>query len=80
MRGILLNFEEKLGNVELRIKDPSLKSDYYIFDYDPRYELIVCKEVELLNDKICNYVFGLKILEFDLYEFILVISVLLAVL
>ena len=29
-----MDFEEKLSNVELKIKDPSLKVDYYIFDYD----------------------------------------------
>ena len=36
-----MNFEEKLSNVELRIKDPSLKAEYYIFDYEPEYELKV---------------------------------------
>ena len=71
MRGISLNFEEKLSNVELRIKDPSLKADYYIFDYDPKYELEVRKEVERVKKKINNSNIGISIIEFDLYEIIL---------
>lgn len=69
--GISLNFEEKLSNVELRIKDPSLKADYYIFDYDPKYELEVRKEVERVKNKINNSNIGINIIEFDLYEIIL---------
>lgn len=66
-----MDFEEKLSNVELKIKDPSLKVDYYIFDYDPKYELEVRKEVKHLKEKINNSNMGLKIMEFDLYEIIL---------
>ena len=66
-----MDFEEKLYNVELRIKDPTLKPEYYIFDYDPEYELEVRKEVKHLKDKINNSNIGIKIMEFDLYEIIL---------
>ena len=66
-----MDFEEKLSNVELKIKDPSLKVDYYIFDYDPKYELEVRKEVKHLKEKINNSNLGLEIMEFDLYEIIL---------
>lgn len=66
-----MDFEEKLNNVELKIKDPSLKVDYYIFDYDPKYELEVRKEVKHLKEKINNSNLGLNIMEFDLYEIIL---------
>ncbi|WP_458404924.1 DUF1788 domain-containing protein [Methanobrevibacter sp.] len=66
-----MNFEEKLSNVELKIKDPSLKPDYYIFDYDPKYELKIRNEVKYLKDKINNSHIGIKIIEFDLYEIIL---------
>ena len=66
-----MNFEEKLSNVELRIKDPSLKAEYYIFDYEPKYELKVRKEVKRLKDKINNSNIGISIIEFDLYEIIL---------
>lgn len=66
-----MDFEEKLSNVELKIKDPSLKVDYYIFDYDPKYEMEVRKEVKHLKEKINNSNLGLNIIEFDLYEIIL---------
>ena len=66
-----MDFEEKLNNIELKIKDPSLKPDYYIFDYDPKYELEVRKEVKHLKEKINNSNLGLEIMEFDLYEIIL---------
>lgn len=66
-----MNFEEKLNNIELRIKDPSLKSDYYIFDYDPKYEINVRNEVKHLKDKINNSPIDINIMEFDLYEIIL---------
>ena len=66
-----MDFEEKLSNVELKIKDPSLKVDYYIFDYDPKYEMAVRKEVKHLKEKINNSNLGLNIMEFDLYEIIL---------
>jgi hypothetical protein len=66
-----LNFEERLSNVELKIKDPSLKADYYIFDYDPKYEIKIRNEVKYLKDKINNSNMGINIIEFDLYEIIL---------
>ena len=49
-----MDFEEKLNNVELRIKDPTLKREYYIFDYDPKYEIKVRNEVKRIKDKINN--------------------------
>lgn len=66
-----MNFEERLSNVELKIKDPSLKADYYIFDYDPKYEIKIRNEVKYLKDKINNSNMGINIIEFDLYEIIL---------
>ena len=66
-----MNFEERLSNVELKIKDPSLKSDYYIFDYDPKYEIKIRNEVKYLKEKINNSTMGINIIEFDLYEIIL---------
>lgn len=66
-----MDFEEKLSNVELKIKDPSLKADYYIFDYNPKYEIKVRNEVKHLKDEINNSNIGINIIEFDLYEIIL---------
>lgn len=66
-----MNFEERLSNVELKIKDLSLKADYYIFDYDPKYEIKIRNEVKYLKEKINNSTMGINIIEFDLYEIIL---------
>ena len=66
-----MNFEERLSNVELKIKDPSLKADYNIFDYDPKYEIKIRNEVKYLKEKINNSTMGINIIEFDLYEIIL---------
>lgn len=66
-----MDFEEKLNNVELRIKDPTLKREYYIFDYDPKYEIKVRNEVKRIKDKINNSNIGINIMEFDLYDIIL---------
>ena len=66
-----MNFEERLSNVELKIKDPSLNADYYIFDYDPKYEIKIRNEVKYLKEKINNSTMGINIIEFDLYEIIL---------
>ena len=66
-----MDFKEKLNNVELKIKDPSLKVDYYIFDYDPKNEIKVRNEIKYLKDKINSSNIGITIMEFDLYEIVL---------
>ena len=78
--GIFLNIEERLNQIEIKIKEPSFLQNkglgnevgYFIFDYDPKYEQRVRKEIEYLKNKINNNPnLGFKILEFDLYEIIL---------
>ena len=67
-----MDFEEKLNNAELKIRDPSLKVDYYIFDYNPKYELRVREEIKRIKEKINNSPnYDFKIIEFDLYEIVL---------
>lgn len=67
-----MDFEEKLNYVELKIRDSSLKVDYYIFDYDPKYELMVREEIRNIKEKINNNPnYDFNIVEFDLYEIIL---------
>ncbi|RKD27635.1 protein of unknown function [Caminicella sporogenes DSM 14501] len=44
---------------------------YYIFDYDPKDEIIVRKHIEFLKQKINNNDSEIQIKEFDLYEIIL---------
>ncbi|QHN06698.1 DUF1788 domain-containing protein [Methanothermobacter sp. THM-1] len=71
---------ERLDMIELKIKDPAFRENrglgnevgYYIFDYDPRYELEVRSYISYLRKKINenpNHPF--KIAEFDLYEIII---------
>ena len=67
-----MDFEEKLNHVELKIRDPSLKADYYIFDYEPEYEQRVREEIKSIKEKINNNPsYDFNIIEFDLYEIIL---------
>lgn len=44
---------------------------YYIFDYEPRYEMLVREYVHFLKQKINESDYGFKIKEFDLYEIML---------
>ncbi len=75
-----MNINEKLNKIESKIKEPSFLENrglsnevgYYIFDYDPKYELKVRDEVLRLKNKYTqdsNYSFS--IVEFDLYVIII---------
>lgn len=67
-----MDFEEKLNHAELKIRDSSLNVDYYIFDYDPKYELKVRNEIKKIKEKINNNPnYEFNIVEFDLYEIVL---------
>jgi len=44
---------------------------YYIFDYEPRYEMLVREHVRFLKQKINEGDYGFQIKEFDLYEIML---------
>lgn len=44
---------------------------YYIFDYEPRYEMLVREHVRFLIQKINDGDYGFHIKEFDLYEIML---------
>lgn len=74
-----MNIDEKISKIEPKIKEPSFLENkglsnevgYYIFDYNPKYELKVRDEVSRLKNKYnsdSNYSFS--IVEFDLYEII----------
>ena len=74
-----MNIDEKISKIEPKIKEPSFLENkglsnevgYYIFDYNPKYELKVRDEVLRLKNKYSsdsNYSFS--IIEFDLYEII----------
>ena len=75
-----MNIDEKISKIEPKIKEPSFLENkglsnevgYYIFDYNPKYELKVIDEVSRLKNKYAsdsNYSFS--IVEFDLYEIII---------
>ena len=44
---------------------------YYIFDYQPKYELVVRDYIRFIKEKINSGSSGFKIKEFDLYEVML---------
>lgn len=44
---------------------------FYIFDYEPQYEMLVRDYVQFLKDKFKSGSFGFTIIEFDLYEIVL---------
>ena len=75
-----MNIDEKISKIEPKIKEPSFLENkglsnevgYYIFDYNPKYELKIRDEVSRLKTKYApdsNYSFS--IVEFDLYEIII---------
>ena len=74
-----MDIDVKLSKIEPKIKEPSFLENkglsnevgYYIFDYDPKYELKVRDEVSRIKDKINNSGYAFSIVEFDLYEIII---------
>lgn len=74
-----MNIDDKLSKIEPKIKEPSFLENkglsnevgYYIFDYDPKYELKVRDEVSRIKKRINNSNYSFKIVEFDLYEIII---------
>ncbi|MDB2157858.1 DUF1788 domain-containing protein [Clostridium butyricum] len=69
---------ERVDEILPKIVEPSFRENkglgneigFYIFDYDPEYELLIRDRVEFIKDKVKG-VYGLKIVEFDLYEIML---------
>lgn len=74
-----MDIDVKLSKIEPKIKEPSFLENkglsnevgYYIFDYDPKYELKVRDEVSRIKNKINNSDYPFSIVEFDLYEIII---------
>lgn len=66
---------ERIDAILPKIVEPSFRENkglgneigFYIFDYDPEYELLVRDRVEFIKDK-AKGAYGLNIIEFDLYE------------
>lgn len=72
------NIYERVDEILPKIVEPSFRENkglgneigFYIFDYDPQYELLVRDRVKFIKDK-AKGTYGLNIVEFDLYEIIL---------
>lgn len=69
---------ERVDEILTRIVEPSFRENkglgneigFYIFDYDPEYELLIRDRVTFIKDK-AKGAYGLNIVEFDLYEIML---------
>lgn len=69
---------ERIDAILPKIVEPSFRENkglgneigFYIFDYDPEYELLVRDRVKFIKDK-AKGAYGLNIAEFDLYEIML---------
>lgn len=71
-----LSLEERLNRIEDKISEKSFRENkglgnevgYYVFDYDPRFELEVRNHIAYLKDRINNGNKDFKIIEFDLFH------------
>lgn len=75
-----MDFEDKLNQIEIIIRQPSFLKNrglgnevgYFIFDYNPEYEIQVRNKVKYLKGKFNNSSnYNFNILEFDLYNIII---------
>ncbi|WP_066638547.1 DUF1788 domain-containing protein [Desulfolucanica intricata] len=70
---------ERLDKILPKIKEKGFKENkglgnevgYYIFDYDPKDEMLVREHISFMKQKINNDPTNLRIKEFDLYEIML---------
>lgn len=67
---------QRLDGIIPKITDKSFRENkglgneisYYIFDYEPKYELLVREHIEFIKQKISDEYSDINIKEFDLYE------------
>lgn len=70
---------QRLDAIIPKIKDKSFRENkglgneigYYIFDYEPKYELLVREHIEFIKQKVNDNVSDIQIKEFDLYDIML---------
>ena len=75
----MLSLDKRLDKAEEMIKKPSFRENkglgnevgYYIFDYPPEQELLVCERVEYIRKKNEQSDDEYRIVVFDLYEIII---------
>lgn len=69
---------ERIDQIIPKITEPSFRENkglgneigFYIFDYDPEYELLVRDRINFIEEKVKS-AYGLNIVEFDLYDIML---------
>ncbi|RXM79540.1 DUF1788 domain-containing protein [Clostridium tetani] len=69
---------QRIDEILPKIIDPSFRQNrglgneigFYVFDYEPEYELLVRDRVRFIKEKVKS-AYNLNIVEFDLYEIIL---------
>lgn len=74
-----MDIYEKIDRILPKLLDKSFRESkglgneigYYIFDYDPKYEMIVREHIKFLKEKVSNDSSEVEIIEFDLYEIML---------
>lgn len=72
------NIHERLGEILPKIVEPDFRKNkglgneigFYVFDYNPEQELLVRDKVKNIKER-AKSVYGLNIVEFDLYEIII---------
>ena len=70
---------QRLDAIIPKITDKSFRENkglgneigYYIFDYDPKYELLVREHIEFVKQKVNDNNSEISVKEFDLYEIML---------
>lgn len=73
------SIEDRLAAIEKKIMDKSFLENkglgnevgYYIFDYSPKDELYVRNHIAYLKEKANKSGFGIKIIEYDLYNIVI---------
>ncbi|MPQ42520.1 DUF1788 domain-containing protein [Clostridium tarantellae] len=72
------NIYERIDEILPKITEPYFRENkglgnevgFYIFDYDPKYEMYIRENIKFIKEKVLN-AHGLKILEIDLYDSII---------
>ncbi len=74
-----MEFNQKINQIWERISDEDFLANkgvanevrYYVFDYDPAYELLVREKIQDLKKKNNPTTDGFEIVEFDLYDMVI---------
>lgn len=73
------NINNRLDKIKEKMKEEKFikghglgnEISFYIFDYDPKHELVVRDEIQSLHKKFSHEMYNRKVIEFDLYKMLL---------